>query len=476
MSDNSALSTQHSALRKSIPPSVIEEITRVVGKDNSLGSLEERMCYGYDGTPYAFVPDLVARPGNTEEIQAIVRLANTHLFPIVPRGAGTGLSGGSLPVKNGVVLDLNRMNRILEIDEENLVAVVEPGVVTYALQQEVERRGLFYPPDPASLKTSTIGGNVAECAGGPRAFKYGVTRDYVLGLEVVTPRGDLVKTGGKTVKSVTGYDLTRLYTGSEGTLGVITRIYLRLIPKPQAIKTMMAVFPQLDDATRTVTLIVRRGIIPVTLELMDDRTIQCVENYRHLGLPLDAGAILIIEVDGTPELIEAQSGQIVDLCREGGAREVRVAASEQEREDIWAARRAVSAAVVQIKPTKISEDVSVPRSQIPNMARKLREIADRYGLNMVIFGHAGDGNLHPNILCDQRDREEMERVEKAVGELFQAAVELGGTLSGEHGIGTMKAPYLKLETGEAGYAVMLALKQALDPNNILNPGKIFRGE
>jgi glycolate oxidase len=366
------------------------------------------------------------------------------------------------------------MNRILEIDEENLVAVVEPGVVTYALQQEVERRGLFYPPDPASLKTSTIGGNVAECAGGPRAFKYGVTRDYVLGLEVVTPRGDLVKTGGKTVKSVTGYDLTRLYTGSEGTLGVITRIYLRLIPKPQAIKTMMAVFPQLDDATRTVTLIVRRGIIPVTLELMDDRTIQCVESYRHLGLPLDAGAILIIEVDGVPELIEAQSDQIVDLCRAGGAREVRVAASEQERDDIWAARRAVSAAVVQIKPTKISEDVSVPRSQIPNLARKLREIADRYGLNMVIFGHAGDGNLHPNILCDQRDREEMERVEKAVGELFQAAIELGGTLSGEHGIGTMKAPYLKLETGEAGYAVMLAVKQALDPNNILNPGKIFK--
>ncbi len=459
-----------------IPPAVIKEITRVVGKDNIFISLEERMCYGYDGTPDAFVPDLVARPGSTEEIQAIVRLANKHLFPIIPRGAGTGLSGGSLPVKNGVVLDLTRMNRILEIDEENLVAVTEPGVVTYALQQEVERRGLFYPPDPASLKTSTIGGNVAECAGGPRAFKYGVTRDYVLGLEVVTPWGDLVKTGGKTIKSVTGYDLTRLYTGSEGTLGIITKIYLRLIPKPQSIRTMMAIYPVLDDATRAVTLLVRRGIIPVTLELMDDRTIQCVENYLHLGLPVDAGAILIIEVDGARELIEEQSRQIVDLCREGGAREVRVAADEQERNEIWAARRAVSAAVVQIKPTKISEDISVPRSQIPNIARKLREIADRYGLNLVIFGHAGDGNLHPNILCDQRDPEEMERVEKAVGELFQAAVDLGGTLSGEHGIGTMKAPYLKLETGEAGYAVMLALKQALDPNNILNPGKIFRGE
>ncbi len=459
-----------------IPPSVIDEIARVVGEENIFISLEERMCYGYDGTPNAFIPDLVARPGNTGEIQAIVRLANRHLFPIIPRGAGTGLSGGSLPVNSGVVLDLTRMNRILEIDEENLVAVVEPGVVTFAIQQEVERRGLFYPPDPASLKTSTIGGNVAECAGGPRAFKYGVTRDYVMGLEVVTPQGELVTTGGKTVKSVTGYDLTRLYTGSEGTLGIITKIYLRLIPKPEAIKTLMAVFTKLDEATQTVTLIIKRGIIPVTLELMDDRTIQCVENYLHLGLPVDAGAILIIEVDGARDLIESQAGRVAELCREGGAREIRTAGNEQERNEIWAARRAVSAAVVQIKPTKISEDVSVPRSQIPDMARKLREIALRYHLDLVIFGHAGDGNLHPNILCDQKDAEEMERVEKAVGELFQAAVELGGTLSGEHGIGTMKAPYLKLETGEAGYQAMLAIKQALDPKNILNPGKIFGGE
>lgn len=288
--------------------------------------------------------------------------------------------------------------------------------------------------------------------------------------------GDLVKTGGKTVKSVTGYDLTRLYTGSEGTLGIITKIYLRLLPKPESIKTLMAVFPMLDDATGTVALIIRRGIIPVTLELMDDQAIECVEKYLHLGLPLDAGAILIIEVDGSQLLVEQQAEQLVAICREGGAREVRVAASEQERNEIWAARRAVSAAVVQIKPTKISEDITVPRSQIPAMARRLKEIANRYHLNLVIFGHAGDGNLHPNILCDEDDQEEMERVEQAVGELFQAAIDLGGTLSGEHGIGTMKAPYLKLETGEAGYDVMLALKRALDPKNILNPGKIFWSE
>ncbi len=456
--------------------SIVAEMKRIVGGENVFTTLEERLCYGYDSTPEAFLPDLVVRPDEVGEIQQILKLANKHLIPVFPRGAGTGLSGGSLPVKGGIVLDLTRMDRILEIDEENLVAVVEPGVITQHLQEEVEKRGLFYPPDPASLKTSTLGGNVAECAGGPRAFKYGVTRDYVLGLEVVTPQGEIVRTGGKTVKSVTGYDLTRLYTGSEGTLGVITKIFLRLIPKPEAKKTLMAVYERLDDAANNVTMIIKKGIIPVTLELMDDRTIHCVEKHCKMGLPLDAEAILIIEVDGLKDLVEKQAAQIAELCRANGAREVKVAEDEKTRDEIWAARRAVSAAVVQIKPTKISEDVSVPRSQIPNMVRKLKEIASRYRLNLVIFGHAGDGNLHPNILCDKKDPEEMERVEKAIGELFQAAVELGGTLSGEHGIGIMKAPYLKLETGEAGYDVMLAIKKALDPNNILNPGKIFGSE
>ncbi len=456
--------------------SVIAELKRIVGKENVFTTLEERLCYGYDSTPEAFLPDVVVRPDKVEEIQKILKLANERLIPVYPRGAGTGLSGGSLPIRGGIVLDLTRMNRILEIDEDNLVAVVEPGVITEHLQQEVEKRGLFYPPDPASLKTSTIGGNVAECAGGPRAFKYGVTRDYVLGLEVVTPQGEVIRTGGKTVKNVTGYDLTRLYTGSEGTLGVITKIFLRLIPKPEAKKTLMAVYDRLDDAADNVTMIIRRGIIPVTLELMDDRTIQCVERYCKMGLPIDAEAILIIEVDGPKDLVERQAVEIAELCRANGAREVRIAEDEKGREEIWAARRAVSAAVVQIKPTKISEDVTVPRSQIPNMIRRLKEIASRYNLDLVIFGHAGDGNLHPNILCDKNDPDEMKRVEKAIGELFQAAVELGGTLSGEHGIGIMKAPYLKLETGDTGYDVMLAIKKALDPNNILNPGKIFGSE
>lgn len=455
---------------------VIKEIIKVVGKENVLTTKEELLCYAYDSTPRAFLPDLVARPCCTAQIQKIAKLANEHLFPLVPRGAGTGLSGGSLPVDGGVVVDLTRMNKILEIDEENLVAVVEPGVITFQIQEEVEKRGLFYPPDPASLKTSTIGGNVAECAGGPRALKYGVTRDYVLGLEVVTPDGEVITTGGKTVKSVTGYDLLRLYTGSEGTLGIITKIYLRLIPKPEAKKTMMVVYDKLDDAAQSVSRIIRGGIIPVTLEMMDDRTIRCVENYKQMGLPLDAEAILIIEVDGPQILLDSQAQEIAKLCQDCGAREIKIAETEEERESIWAARRSVSAAVVQIKPTKISEDISVPRMAIPRMVRRLKEIASRYNLELVIFGHAGDGNLHPNILCDQTDAEEMQRVEKAIGELFKAAVELGGTLSGEHGIGTMKAPYLKVETGEAGFEVMRRIKEALDPNNILNPGKIFRGD
>jgi glycolate oxidase len=455
---------------------VIKEIKKIAGKENVLTTEEELLCYAYDSTPQSYTPQLVVRPRFAAEIQDIVKLANKYRIPLVPRGAGTGLSGGSLPVEGGIVVDLTRMNKILEIDEDNLVAVVEPGVVTLQIQLEVEAKGLFYPPDPASLKTSTIGGNVAECAGGPRAFKYGVTRDYVLGLEVVTPGGELIKTGGKTVKSVTGYDLIRLYTGSEGTLGIITKVYLRLLPKPESKKTLMAVYDSIDDAAQSVSQIIKRGIIPVTLEMMDDRTIQCVEKHRSMGLPLDAGAILIIEVDGPRVLLDSQAREVAQVCSDCGAREIKIAETEEEREGIWAARRAVSAAVVQIKPTKISEDISVPRMAIPEMVRRLKEIASRHNLDLVIFGHAGDGNLHPNILCDRTDREEMERVEKAVGELFKAAVELGGSLSGEHGIGTMKAPYLKVETGEAGFEVMKRIKEALDPNNILNPGKIFWGE
>ncbi|MEL7564577.1 MAG: FAD-linked oxidase C-terminal domain-containing protein [Dehalobacterium sp.] len=458
---------------RKLETNTMHEIIKIVGKENVLSSMEERICYSYDGTFQRGVPDLVVFPAHTEEVVEIVKLANKKHFPIFPRGAGTGLSGGSTPSGAGVALVLSRMNKIKEINREDLLGVVEPGVVTGYFHQEVEKVGLFYPPDPASLKTCTMGGNIAENAGGPRAFKYGVTKDYVLGLEVVTPQGEIMFTGGRTVKNVTGYDLTRLLTGSEGTLGIVTKITVRLLPKPKEKRTALVIFDKLDDAASTVTAIICQGVIPATLELMDQITIECVERYNHLGLPLDAEAVLLIEVDGEKTQVEEDIKNIEELCRNYHCRNIQLAASTEEREKLWTARRAVSSAIVQLKPTKISEDATVPRSKIPEMVKRLRAIAGKYNLHLPVFGHAGDGNLHPNILADKNNKEEMERVEKAVAEIFQAALDLGGTLSGEHGIGMMKKPYLQSELGEAGMNYLKAIKRAVDPNNILNPGKIF---
>ncbi len=453
----------------------VKRIKAIAGANYVLESLEDRICYSYDGTMQRGVPALVVFPGDTRQVSEIVKLANDMEFPIFPRGAGTGLSGGSVPAEKGIAMVFSRMNRILEINREDLVAVVEPGVVTEHLHRAVEKEGLFYPPDPSSLKTCTIGGNVAENAGGPRAFKYGVTGDYVLGLEVVTPTGEIINTGGRTVKNVTGYNLTALLTGSEGTLGIITRIILRLLPKPGAVRTALAIYDSLEDAAQTVTSIICRGIIPATLELMDQVTIRCVENYLQLGLPPDAAAILLIEVDGSPAQVAEDITLVENACRQNGCREVQVATGEEERARLWQARRAVSAAIVQLKPTKISEDATVPRSKIPDMVKKLQAIGEKYDLQLPVFGHAGDGNLHPNILVDRRNPEELERAEKAVREIFRAALELGGTLSGEHGIGTMKKPYLEWEAQPAGVEYMRAIKMAVDPRGILNPGKIFPG-
>ncbi|MEW6624426.1 MAG: FAD-linked oxidase C-terminal domain-containing protein [Bacillota bacterium] len=453
---------------------IIAKIKAIVGSENVLETLEERICYSYDGTMQRGIPALVVLPDNPQEIAEIMQLANKNEFPVFPRGAGTGLSGGSIPMEKGIALILSRMNRIKEISREDLLAVVEPGVITEHLHHAVEKEGLFYPPDPASLKTCTMGGNVAENAGGPRAFKYGVTKDYVLGLEVVTPQGRIMRTGGRTVKNVTGYDLTRLLTGSEGTLGIITEIIVRLLPKPQTVQTVMAIYDKIDDAAQTVTSIICRGIIPATLELMDQTTIRCVEDYLHLGLPLDAGAILLIEADGAPGQVSEEIKQIAEACQDAGCRKVQVARDAKDRGDLWKARRAVSSAIVQLKPTKISEDATVPRNKIPDMVRRLKAIADKYQLHLPVFGHAGDGNLHPNIVADKEDHEEMERVEQAVAELFQAALDLGGTLSGEHGVGLMKKPYLAWEVGDVGVEYMKAIKDAVDPKGILNPGKIFQ--
>ncbi|KJS19568.1 MAG: FAD-binding protein [Clostridiaceae bacterium BRH_c20a] len=451
----------------------LKRIIKTIGKENVITEYEDRICYSYDGTFQRGIPEVVVFPGNTGEVAEIIKLANIEHIPVSPRGAGTGLSGGSIPEAHGIALVLTRMNKIKEISKEDLMAVVEPGVITGHFHQEIEKMGMFYPPDPASLKTCTMGGNVAENAGGPRAFKYGVTKDYVLGLEVVTPTGEIMRTGGRTVKNVTGYDLTRLLTGSEGTLGIITEITVRLLPKPKDKKTALVYFDQLKDAAKTVTSIIYEGVIPATIELMDRVTINCVEKYTKQGLPLDVEAILLMEVDGSPAQVAEDIQIIEDVCKRNNCRNTEIASAYEERERLWKARRAVSSAIVQLKPTKISEDATVPRSKIPEMVKSLKEIGTKYQLHLPVFGHAGDGNLHPNILADKNDHDEMERVEKAVGEIFQAALALGGTLSGEHGIGIMKKPYLQWELGEVGLNYLRAIKKAVDPNNILNPGKIF---
>lgn len=454
-------------------PETIEELIAITDRDRVLDSLEERYAYAFDASFGTYLPDVVVFPQSAQEVAAILKLANREKIPVTPRGGGTSLSGGPLPVAGGIALVMTRMNKLLQIDRDNLIAIVEPGVLTGDLHRKAEEAGLFYPPDPSSSNVSTIGGNLAENAGGPHGLKYGVTKHYVIGLEVVTPQGDIIRTGGMTVKNVTGYDLTPLILGSEGTLGVITKAILRLIPKPPARKALMAIFDDLVDSGRAISGVLTSGILPAKMEIMDNASIRAVEAYKPIGLPTDADAIILIEVDGHPAAVEAEIEQAAAICRQYRAREVRVAKDEVERERLWLARKLVSPAIARVKPTKISEDATVPRSQIPEMFRRLREIRDKYNLHLVVFGHAGDGNLHPNIIADARDKEEMRRVEEAVGEIFKAAVELGGTLSGEHGIGTMKAPYMEMELGPVCLDLMRRIKQAWDPNNILNPYKIF---
>ncbi len=450
-----------------------KQIRDMVGKENFFDDKETRICYSYDATNIRYLPDLIVYPRTREQISAVLKLANEAKFPVIPRGAGTGFTGGTLPVEGGVILVLTKMNRILQIDPDNLLTVVEPGVVTADLQKEVEKMGLFYPPDPASLKSSTLGGNVAECAGGPRAVKYGVTKEYVLGLEVVLPTGEIISTGVQTVKGVVGYDLTKLMVGSEGTLGIITKMVLRLLPLPKAKRTLLAIFPTIEAAATTVSQIIRSRIIPTTLEFMDNAAIRCVEDYLHMGLPVEAGALLIIEVDGAPEAIAQDIREIQKICLANQALEAKAAKDDQEAEELWKARRAVSPAVVKLNPTKINEDITVPRSKVAEILHRLEAIAKKHNLVIVNFGHAGDGNIHVNVMIDKRRPGEEERAHAAVKEIFAATLDLGGTLSGEHGIGITKAPYITMELGDMGLEVMKRIKKAFDPNNILNPGKIF---
>ncbi len=456
-----------------ISPAALSKIEKTVGRDNFFVGIEDRRCYAYDATNLFYLPDAVALPRTAEEISALVQLANLERFPVIPRGAGTGLTGGALAVQGGLILALTRLNRTLLVDTDNLVAVVEPGVVTGQFQKEVERVGLFYPPDPSSAKFSTLGGNVAECAGGARALKYGVTRDYVTGLEVVLPTGEVITTGVRTKKGVVGYDLTRLFVGSEGTLGIVTKIVLRLIPLPETRETMSAVFDKLGTAMDAVSRITSARIVPAALEFMDQTAISCVEDYLHIGLPRDAGALLLVEVDGHKETVASEAKSIRQLFHELGARDVRTAEDKAEAAALWQARRAVSPALFKVKPHKISEDIVVPRSRIAEMVSRAKAIGAENGVMVVCFGHAGDGNIHVNIMIDREDQAEVTRAEKAKEQIFRVTLELNGTLSGEHGIGITKSPFIGLEISPPAIETMKKIKTALDPNGILNPGKVF---
>lgn len=453
---------------------LIKEFEKVVGKDNVFQDETDRATYSYDAAVLEPVlPALVLRPTSSEALGRVVALCNEQGLPLTVRGAGTNLSGGTIPKTGGVVVLTNALNRIIEINEGDLYAVVEPGVVTAKFAAAVEAKGLFYPPDPGSQAVSTLGGNVAENAGGLRGLRYGVTRDYVMGLEFFDVNGDLVKAGARTVKCVTGYNLGGLLVGSEGTLGVFDKITLKLIPMPPAKKAMMAVFSDMNKASETVSAIIAHRIVPVTLEFMDNFTIRAVEDFSHVGLPVDAAALLLIEVDGHPVQVEEDAEKVEALCRQMGAMSVRVAQDATERDKVWEARRAALSALSRVKPTTVLEDATVPRSKIPAMIRAIEDIAREFNLTIGTFGHAGDGNLHPTILTDKRNKEEWQRVESAIDAIFDKALSLGGTLSGEHGIGLAKSRYLEKETSRGTMLYSRRIKAALDPKGILNPGKII---
>ena len=451
-----------------------EQFILAVGEENYDDSAAGRLVYSYDAAPQLqAMPDAVIAPRCADDVSRILTICSRYDIPIVPRGSGTNLCGGTCPSEGGLVLLFKHMNRILEIDEENLTATVQPGVITQDMIHAVERKGLFYPPDPSSMKISTIGGNINENSGGLRGLKYGVTRDYVLGLEAVLASGDIIRTGGKLTKDVAGYDLTRLFVGSEGTLGIVTEATLKLVPKPETKKTLLALYEHIEAAAESVSPIIAEKIIPATLEFLDQPTLQVIEDYVKIGLPTDAKAVLLIEQDGDSDTVRRDMEKIEAICKNGAAASVQTAETEEEAFALTEARRSALSALARLKPTTILEDATVPRSQIASMVRAINEIAETYGLSICTFGHAGDGNLHPTCTTDIRNKEEMERVEKAFAAIFEKAIELGGTITGEHGVGIVKAPYLEMKLKTEGITAMKAIKQALDPQNLLNPGKIF---
>jgi len=457
-----------------INESVLSKIKSIVGKENFSDSQEHRIVYSYDATPvFHQLPDAVVFPNSVEQIIEIMKVANEEKFAVIPRGAGTGLSGGSIPVENSIVLVMTKWRKILEVDIDNQTILVEPGVITETIDIEAMKYNLFYPPDPGSIKVCTIGGNVAENAGGLRGLKYGVTKNYVMGLEFISPTGELISIGGKNYKDVAGYNLRDVMVGSEGTLGIFTKILLRIIPRPKLSRTLLAAFPSAVDSGKAVAGITSSGIIPSMLEFLDNTTIKCVEDYAKVGLDTSIESLLIIEVDGKTSEVEDDQKKILEVCEKNNALYVKIARDENEANRLKSARRSAFSALARVSPTTILEDATVPRSKLPEMLEKIQQIVKEEDVMLGNFGHAGDGNLHPTCLTDERDKEKLHRAEKTFERIFNEAIKLGGTITGEHGTGLAKKQFLELQFGNAGIEFMMKLKQALDPNNILNPGKIF---
>lgn len=450
-----------------------DTLSRLIGKENVLSALEDRICYAYDGSKQKYIPDIVLRPQSTKHVSFIMQLANETRTPVYPRGAGSGLTGGAVPVQGGIVVDFTQMNRIIEIIPEDLTATVEPGVVTHTLQAEVSKYKLFYPPDPASAAFSTIGGNVAECSGGITGLKYGVTRDYILALEVVLADGSIIHTGRKTIKSVTGYDLTRLFVGSEGTLGIFTQITVKLLPLPEKIETLLAYFATPDEAVKTSTQIISSNVLPRALEFIDKSSIGCIKGYKQeIQIPEHVRAILLIDIDGKEESVRTETSLVEKIIRENNALHVIAAKSDKERDTLWEVRRALSPALYTIAPFKINEDICVPRSRILEVLQRIDAIHKQFPLlNVANFGHIGDGNIHVNVMY--KDEGQRPLAEHMIEEILRTTVELGGTISGEHGIGNVKSKYLPLEIPHRELQIMKEMKHLLDPYGILNPGKIF---
>jgi glycolate oxidase len=454
-------------------PEVIEKLRQIVGAENVLVEPEKVEPYGADAVKEKFPPEAVVFPESTAQMVEILKLANEYLFPVTARGGGVGYTGGAVPIDGGIVIGTDRMNKILEISADDLYVVCQPGITTWALQQEVEKHGVFFPPDPASYKDSFIGGNIAENAGGMRTPKYGITGRYVLGLEVVTATGEVLRVGGKVEKNVVGFNLTSLIVGSEGMLGIITEATLKLLPMTEATSTVRASFKSMEEACKVLTKFTPEGILPMAMEVIDKYCIEAIEQNYAFGLPKDAAAILLVAVDGSHEEVAKNAETIERILGENGGFDVLRAKSKEDEDKLWDVRRAISPSLMKFGTLKINEDVVVPRSKVPELVARIEEIGKKHNTFVANFGHAGDGNIHVNFMCNREDADSIQRARKCVSEAFQLSVDLGGTISGEHGIGYVKAPYMDYAIDKPTLEIMKGIKQVFDPNGILNPGKMF---